>query len=368
MSSKTLQDLQDDELRPDGSPSRRFSRSYTQPEPSESMMGKRGGMVEVGWTFFREAAAAKDRIVDLERELQKNLERYEDLCQRSERLQLRAEAEIEQRKRCAGDCRDLNMKLHTRVSTGEHSKSLMQSRIEALQDELRQFKALEVELRKELLRALHEEEHVGTHVDLLASEGELRRTRDCLELKEKELKASQEQLLELQQIVVSLRSHIEEQGGLEQVHLQCKDCEQLESFYQSKLSFSNASQEQLEAALANSLTQQEALRWELVQERRQHESLKKEHNDRMLEARQESAFLRKALAQEKQERRWRHPKPPKPPVLSEEPPVELPATAPLWWPAPETKLQLKDLLPEVRYVKARAHHLYPKAGPPKTAG
>eukprot|EP00913_Durusdinium_trenchii_P012149 g11410.t1 len=59
MSSKTLQDLQDDELRPDGSPSRRFSRSYTQPEPSESMMGKRGGMVEVGWTFFREAAAAK---------------------------------------------------------------------------------------------------------------------------------------------------------------------------------------------------------------------------------------------------------------------------------------------------------------------
>ena len=39
------------------------------------------------------------------------------------------------------------------------------------------------------LRSSAAQEHVGTHVDLLASEGELRRTRDCLELKEKELKA-----------------------------------------------------------------------------------------------------------------------------------------------------------------------------------
>lgn len=356
-----------------------LSRFNTQPMPSETITRRSsgwGGMVEVGWTFFKDAAMAKDRIVDLEKEAQANQEKYDELNDKFERMQLRAEAALVKQKmlqqqldevnKTVEDSREVNANLSERVTFAEASMKAVQSKMHTQEQELQDSYSLEADLRQELRRALHDEELVGNHLDLMASETELRRTRHVLALKDQKLKAADKQLLELRQEVVTLRCRIEDNdASAEKVHLQCQDCDHLERFYQSQLEHSSTIQKQLEVALADSLAQQEALRWNLIQEKRQHGELKEEHNTKMLEARQEAAFLRKSLDHHKKESRWRHPKPAKVEIAVE----SIPLMSPLWTPSPETKMRLKDLLPDVKHVKARSHQLYPRlaAGPPKSA-
>jgi len=358
--------------------SRRLSRFKTQPLPTDSITRRSsgwGGMVEVGWTFFKDAAMAKDRIADLEKELLASEEKYEELNDKFERMELRAEGAVAKRKqfqkqldeatKVVEDYRNVHLDLNERVSFAEASMKAMKTRMDTQEQDLQNSQSMEAELRHELRRALHDEELVGNHLDLMASETELRRTHHALKLKEEDLKVAEKQLLELRREVVTLRCNIEDQTAAETVHLQCKDCERMEQFYQSQLHHSNTIQQQLEVALADSLAQQEALRWELIQEKRQHGELKEEHNAKMLEARQEAVFLRKSLDHHKKEGRWRHPKPSKAEAAIE----SIPCMSPLWTPTPETKIRLQDLLPDVKRVKARSNQLYPRlVGPPKSAG
>ncbi|CAJ1431630.1 unnamed protein product [Effrenium voratum] len=346
---------------------RRMSRGLTQPIPVTRRTSKWGGVVEVGWTFFKDAAAAKDRIIDLERELKHNEEKYEELNEKFERMQLRAEGAVMKQKMLQSqltetqkelqDHRDMAVDLHQRLSETEARAKSLQTAMEASQQDLKGSHDVEAHLRFELRRALREEERVGSHEDLLAATEELRRTKLAMRRQEENLQAAEMQLRQLRQEILYLRC--QEKDPAEMFHVQCRDCEFRQGL-ESKLSQSDG-QKRLEAALAESLRKQEELRWELTKERREHEDLKVEHNGKMLEARQEATQLRKSLLRQK-EGRWRGDVP----VRASPPEESLPVTSPLWRPSPETKLRLQELLP-LKHVKTRTEHIYPKLAQPVSA-
>eukprot|EP00439_Symbiodinium_sp_Y106_P076760 s2052_g15.t2 len=328
---------------------------------------KWGGMVEVGWTFFKDAAVAKDRIVDLERELENKKEELENLRLRVERAELKAESATVKEKRMAQelseaskdleDYRKHTADLNQKLSFATASMESQHVQIAAQEKELKETRESEAKLQFELRRALKEEEHMGGHADFMATQMELGQAKQSLHDRRGELEVALKQLQSLRHEVHKLRA-AEEQSHSDAKHLQCKDCAWLEQACQAQVCAATARRLDVEAALQKSLEQQQELRLQLLEERNRHEELKEVHSTRLAQAAQEVALLRQKVERQKQETRWRHPG--KREGTIETPQLDTPRRH------KEMLVRLEELLPGIQHPKSRTDHVYPKLVPQRS--
>ncbi|CAE7590823.1 unnamed protein product [Symbiodinium sp. CCMP2592] len=328
---------------------------------------KWGGMVEVGWTFFKDAAVAKDRIVDLERELENKKEELENLRLRVERAELKAESATVKEKRMAQelseaskdleDYRKHTADLNQKLSFATASMESQHVQIAAQEKELKETRESEAKLQFELRRALKEEEHMGGHADFMATQMELGQAKQSLHDRRGELEVALKQLQSLRHEVHKLRA-AEEQSDSDAKHLQCKDCDWLEQACHAQVCAATAGRRDAEAALQKSLEQQQELRLQLLEERNRHEELKELHSTRLAQAAQEVALLRHKVERQKQETRWRHPG--KREGLIETPQLDTPRRH------KEMLVRLEELLPGIQHPKSRTDHVYPKLVPQRS--
>lgn len=313
---------------------------------------KWGGMVEVGWTFFKDAAVAKDRIVDLERELENKKEELE--AESATVKEKRMAQELMEASKDLEDYRKHTADLNQKLSFATASMESQHVQMAAQEKELKETRESEAKLQFELRRALKEEEHMGGHADVMATQMELGQAKQSLHDRRGELEVAKKQLQSLRHEVHKLRA-AEEQSSSDANHLQCKDCAWLEQACQAQICAATARRRDAEAALQKSLDQQQELRLELLEERNRHEELKEVHSTRLAQAAQEVALLRHKVERQKQETRWRHPG--KREGTIETPQLDTPRRH------KEMLVRLEELLPGIQHPKSRTDHVYPKLVP-----